>query len=454
MKLLALLSVLVVVHAVYYSPEAASDQIINLPGAPPNLTFNQYAGYLDIYPPNNRSIFYWFVESMQNPATAPVVFWTNGGPGCSGLIGFMTEQGPFQPNPDGATLALQPYPWNSIANMVFFESPPGVGFSYSDVASDYLCNDTKTANDNYNMILTFMQKYPSLSNNTFYIMSESYGGHYMPTLAQTIVEGNAAGKNPKIPFGGFMVGNPYTDPYSNRYGTYSTFYGHQLVSKQTWDAWIAACPRDPALCLAAEIEMETQVGDLNPYALDYPVCLGPSPAKKGRAQRLWFLNHAMSPERKKAAKIPLTTEYDPCIDNYAIEYLNRPDVQQAIHAKPTVWAECSYKIIYNPEDGQIPMEPIYQNLLNNYKMHILVYSGDDDSVCSTSGSQAWIYNLGYPVNKSWTSWTDNNGQVGGYTVFFDGTFKFVTVHSAGHEVPTYQPMRALEVFSNYLKGVW
>jgi carboxypeptidase C (cathepsin A) len=299
-----------------------------------------------------------------------------------------------------------------------------------------------------------MQKYPSLSNNTFYIMSESYGGHYMPTLAQTIVEGNAAGKNPKIPFGGFMVGNPYTDPYSNRYGTYSTFYGHQLVSKQTWDAWIAACPRDPALCLAAEIEMETQVGDLNPYALDYPVCLGPSPAKKGRAQRLWFLNHAMSPERKKAAKIPLTTEYDPCIDNYAIEYLNRPDVQQAIHAKPTVWAECSYKIIYNPEDGQIPMEPIYQNLLNNYKMHILVYSGDDDSVCSTSGSQAWIYNLGYPVNKSWTSWTDNNGQVGGYTVFFDGTFKFVTVHSAGHEVPTYQPMRALEVFSNYLKGVW
>jgi carboxypeptidase C (cathepsin A) len=454
MKQLLAFLFLIVANSLTYFPEAASDLITNLPGAPPNLNFTQYGGYLNVDPVNNRNLFYWFVTSMANPATDPVVFWTNGGPGCSGLIGFMTEQGPFHPNSDGATLTLQPYPWNLKANMVFFEGPAGVGFSYSDVISDYKTGDNKTASDNYKMMLAFMQKYPSLANNTYYIMSESYGGHYMPTLAQTIVEGNAAGQNPKINFPGFMVGNPYTDPVSNDYGTYSTFWGHQLVSKPTWDQWVAACPtKDPVLCAQSEIQMEIQVGDLDPYALDYPVCLSSSAAKAGRAQRLWLLNHIASPHRKKAMKLTAPGDYDPCVDNYATTYLNRADVQAAIHAKPTKWAECSNKIEYNSSDSQVPMEPIYQNLINNYKLHILVYSGDDDSVCSTSGTQDWIYNLGYPITQNWASWTDTSGQVGGYLIKFKG-INFATVHNAGHEVPTYQPERALEVFSNYLANKW
>ena len=40
-------------------------------------------------------------------------FWTNGGPGCSGLIGFMTEQGPFRPNAD-MTLTFNQYAWNQV----------------------------------------------------------------------------------------------------------------------------------------------------------------------------------------------------------------------------------------------------------------------------------------------------------------------------------------------------
>ena len=30
-------------------------------------------------------IHYWFIESQNNPATDPVVYWTNGGPGGSGI---------------------------------------------------------------------------------------------------------------------------------------------------------------------------------------------------------------------------------------------------------------------------------------------------------------------------------------------------------------------------------
>ena len=76
------------------------------------------------------------MESANDPSTDPVAFWTNGGPGCSGLLGFMTEQGPFRPLADG-TLKLNQFAWNQKASMVFIEAPCGVGFSYSDNKDDY-----------------------------------------------------------------------------------------------------------------------------------------------------------------------------------------------------------------------------------------------------------------------------------------------------------------------------
>jgi carboxypeptidase C (cathepsin A) len=70
-----------------------------------------------------KHVFYWYVESVLDPATAPVALWTNGGPGCSGLIGFMTEQGPFHVSSDGLTLEKNPYAWNNVANVLFIEQP-------------------------------------------------------------------------------------------------------------------------------------------------------------------------------------------------------------------------------------------------------------------------------------------------------------------------------------------
>jgi hypothetical protein len=92
-----------------------------------------------------------FVESENNPKTDPIAFWTNGGPGCSGLLGFLTEQGPFKPAAD-LSLEENEYRWNRIANMVFIEAPAGVGFSYSDDKVDYTTGDAQVAQDNYNLI--------------------------------------------------------------------------------------------------------------------------------------------------------------------------------------------------------------------------------------------------------------------------------------------------------------
>jgi hypothetical protein len=55
------------------------------------------------------------------------------GPGCSSLGGgFMTELGPFYPQPGGRTLAPNPHAWNEFASVLWIESPAFVGFSYSN----------------------------------------------------------------------------------------------------------------------------------------------------------------------------------------------------------------------------------------------------------------------------------------------------------------------------------
>lgn len=455
-----------------YSDAALADQIVALPGAPENLAFNQFSGYLTINPETGKNIHYWLVESEVDPANAPVVFWTNGGPGCSGLLGFFTEQGPFRPQADG-TLKLNDYAWNKIANMVFVEQPTGVGFSYSEDTSDYKLNDKIAAQDNYLIIQEFLKRFPEYSENIIYSSAESYGGHYMPQLAAYVLEQNAdpASPYPKLNYKGFAVGNPFTDQLSEYPAMFYTYWGHQLISKPSWDRYLEQCVNVPVpdrnytVCEMIEIQLGMEIQGLNPYALDYPTCTESSTRGRGsRAQLTWALNF-MLPDHLKTILAPSTLEgYEPCSSDYTVTYLNRDDVKASIHVDSSiVWEECSRTIHYTMIDRLIPMQPIYKQLLeSDAGLQILVFSGDNDGVCGTIGTQEWIWDLGYsPVSreKNWKVWKYED-QVAGYATTFDVTtgtnngFSFVTVHSAGHEVPAYVPAQALDLFAKYLSGYW
>ena len=448
-----------------YTEAALNDMVTELPGLKDTLAFNQFSGYLNL-PGTKKQIHYWFVEAEEDAANAPLVFWTNGGPGCSGLIGFLTEQGPFRPDSQG-NLKMNDWRWNKIANMVFLEQPVGVGFSYSDNSDDYKIGDSQAAKDNLQTILQFLMKFPQYSKVPLFITSESYGGHYMPTLAYQIVKYNEQQADAtKLNFKGFAVGNPYTDYYSGVGAEMETYWGKQLLPKPTWDKYVAnGCLEvtnqfNNSMCSTLILDFMKKIGNLNPYALDYPVCVS---QQQIWTTRMLYETSKMYNNEFSNAFLALKDSYEPCEDNYAANYLNDPDVKNALHVKSSIeWEECSRTVKYEYMDKMLPMEHYYNELLNavsDKNLRIMVYSGDDDSVCGTIGTQKWLWTLGFPVKKDeyWKVWKVD-GQTAGYISQFDTPFSnesrltFATVHFAGHEVPTYKPKEAFVLFQAYLNN--
>ncbi|XP_059456777.1 serine carboxypeptidase-like 28 isoform X2 [Corylus avellana] len=184
------------------------DRIVKLPGQPPNVNFSQYSGYIPVDPHAGRALFYWLIEAPlhRGPESRPLVLWLNGGPGCSSVAyGASEEVGPFRVRPDGKTLSLSPYAWNAEANLLFLDSPAGVGFSYTNTSEDiYTVGDQRTGKDAYTFLVKWFERFSQYKHRPFYIAGESYAGHYIPELSQIIVRGNKGIKNPVINFKGFL----------------------------------------------------------------------------------------------------------------------------------------------------------------------------------------------------------------------------------------------------------
>jgi serine carboxypeptidase-like clade 2 len=52
-----------------------------------------------------------------------------------------------------------PYSWNQVSNMLFFESPAGVGYSINDDTT-YSYNDNRTAQDALKSLQMFYKRFP------------------------------------------------------------------------------------------------------------------------------------------------------------------------------------------------------------------------------------------------------------------------------------------------------
>ncbi|XP_018611419.1 lysosomal protective protein isoform X1 [Scleropages formosus] len=446
------------------------DEIKYLPGLPKQPSFRQYSGYLNVA--GNKHLHYWFVESQGDPGTDPVVLWLNGGPGCSSLDGFLTEHGPFLVQDDGVSLAYNPYSWNMIANMLYLESPAGVGFSYSD-EKKYATNDTEVSMNNYLALKEFFRLFPEYSKNEFYITGESYGGIYVPTLAERVMEDSS------INLQGIAVGNGLSSYELNDNSLVYFAYYHGLFGSSLWMDLQSYCCKDVNCdfysnknpnCSKSlgEVQNILYASGLNIYNL-YAPCAGGVKSRVSYNEdhlvihdlgniftqhpwtAMWNKNfHSIAALHKSVKLDP------PCTNSTAsTKYLNNPYVKSALHISTSAmdWEICSAEVNLNYKRLYMDVKKQYLNLLGALKYRVLVYNGDVDMACNFLGDEWFVESLQQQVQVTRRTWLYNTGvdqQVGGFVKEFSN-LAFLTVKGSGHMVPTDSPIAAFTMFSRFLK---
>lgn len=166
------------------------------------------------------------------------------------------------------TLSINDQSWNRIANVLWIESPAGVGFSYSNTSTDYYTNNNKTAADNLVFLESWLELFPQYKSNALFIAGESYAGDYGPQLVLKILEsGNTALINQ---LQGMMLGNPVLScaAWKQHQKTIQLelFFWHGLVPIRTLNQWREwKCDVNPtARCDKLYYEAEYAIGPFDP----------------------------------------------------------------------------------------------------------------------------------------------------------------------------------------------
>ncbi|XP_063003560.1 lysosomal protective protein [Elgaria multicarinata webbii] len=469
-SLLLLLLPLLLAVAAGVGAAPAGHEITYLPGLAKQPAFKHYSGYLDVE--KEKHLHYWFVEAQGNAADKPLVLWLNGGPGCSSIAGLLTEHGPFRIQPDGASLEFNEYAWNKLGHILYLESPVGVGYSYSE-SKDYRTNDTEVARVNYLALKEFLHLYPEFSSKDLYLTGESYGGVYIPTLAQWVMQ------DPDLNLKGIAVGNGLSCYETNDNSLVYFAYYHGLLGSRLWKDLQAYCCSQGKCnfhnntnlnCTLAMAEMIRIVDEsgLNIYNL-YAPCAGGVPGSfrydgdvlvthdlgnnfmRQPLRSLWQQNLFRWQAAKKNVRLD-----PPCINTTAPSaYMNDAQVRKALHIAGSApeWQMCSFAVSRGYKRLYTKMNDQYMKLLSTMKYRILVYNGDVDMACNFLGDEWFVDSLQQKVAVARRPWifTDESGQdqIGGFVKEFTN-IAFLTIKGAGHMVPADRPRAAYNMFERFI----
>ncbi|XVF32063.1 hypothetical protein REPUB_Repub17cG0049700 [Reevesia pubescens] len=462
--------------------------ITQLPGFAGTFPSKHYSGYVNIDKNHGKNLFYYFVESERKPSEDPVVLWLNGGPGCSSFDGFVYEHGPFnfevaKTNGSFPQLHLNKYSWSKVSNVIYLDSPVGVGLSYSKNRTDYVTGDLRTATDTHAFLLKWFELYPEFLSNSLFIAGESYAGVYVPTLSYEVVKGIDAGIKPVLNFKGYLVGNGVTDDEFDGNALVPFAHGMGLISDDLYEEVKNECRGNFYNPLSDTCENNLEKVDQNlkglniydilepcyhepvtPETADIKIRLPSSFWKLGETDRPLAVRKRMfgrawpfrAPVRDGI--VPtwpqlLNSRNVPCTDDeVATKWLNDAAVRKAIHSEEETvigkWELCTDNILYDHDAGSMIK---YHKNLTSRGYRALIYSGDHDMCVPFTGSEAWTRSVGYKIVDEWRSWT-SNGQIAGYLQGYENNLTFLTIKGAGHTVPEYKPQEALDFYSRFLTG--
>ncbi|KAF8505431.1 Alpha/Beta hydrolase protein [Russula emetica] len=132
-----------------------------------------------------RKLFFWFFPPGPKGSLDDLIFWTNGGPGCSSLEGTLQENGPISWQRGQEKPTQNEGSWTNLSSVLYLEQPIGTGFSQGMPAAR---NEIDIAEQIVGFLQQFLEIFSELKGKKFYLAGESYAGMYVPYTANYIYE--------------------------------------------------------------------------------------------------------------------------------------------------------------------------------------------------------------------------------------------------------------------------
>ncbi len=432
-------------------------KVIGLPGLH-EVTPEQYAGQVKVNDCGDY-LFFWLITS-RGSLDDPLIVWLNGGPGASSAIGLFQENGPFSIEKEMTgelSLVSRPTSWNTNANYLIIDQPAGTGFSFSVDRSCDPMNEITSTEQLYNGLQTIFQSIPdSLRQNDLYIFGESFAGHYIPRLANYIVDQNEgvrskgyfsqAGLNLK----GIGIGDGWVDP-ETQLGSLTAFaFDHGIID----EVQRASLQSDIDECETAlhKYDNSTFNGSVFIPAVIGHLCDG-------------VVDKLVAMTGVNIYNMDKTGGYS---SDIVAEYLNQKSVREALHVSTATpdWVVVNPRVAADFETGeQNSMLYFLADLLNNSSVRIVLYGGMLDGCCGPSVTNDWLSKMvqhqwwknGQPfINSPYKKWVPGGSLAGFSRDYFDNSsttsprMTQYAVYDAGHLLPMDQPGIASIILNSFI----
>ena len=471
-----------------------------------------YSGYLKTDVEGNE-LFYVFTPSQSNPEKDPLLLWLNGGPGCSSLIGMLTEIGPVIYNSTTKQFELNQYSWNNEANVLFIESPAGVGFTKIK-DPNFFFNDTIQAISLNIALHNFFSLFEEYQKNDFYITGESYAGTYIPHLIQQMLKYSEENPNSlNINLKGFLIGNPYTMQMTDFEDSMVEFgFSHALIGYRTFSKYLNECPHLPQKeiflyefkekenytfnpiyipernmpvknvtkkCNEIREEIIKQFKGINFYGI-FKECLSKNETQDLNSiyKNIDYESTLKSSYKYNFLKMIRQQNYIKSAEIYLKEGINNDNSNETFEEAYDFFQYCgddlfipnflndnstkrklgvNESIIFKECNAKLNYKwgesiDFYKEelpKLKNFKAWI--YSGADDIAVTTLGTLRWMNYINYTIDEEWKPWYVDH-QVAGMEQNYTSGLRFLTVKGVGHMVPEDNPKIAKFLLDEYLKS--
>ncbi|KAF8986367.1 hypothetical protein BGZ46_005552 [Entomortierella lignicola] len=431
-----------------------------LPGLDSGLTaLPQWSGQLPVG--SGNTLFFWYVQAS-NPNSTNLIFWHNGGPGCSSMEGLFEENGPYRSSDGGNTWTLNPSSWHNQGHVVYIDQPFGTGFSHN---STVVPNEDSIGDTMVQFYLSFFAAFPQTKTMNMFITGESYAGRYVPYMAKHVLAYNTQNPSSKINLKALAIGNAYIDTSPNNdyigllpylqahpwlYGNSNSWLtsAQSIVSQMKTTSNCATAQSDTTVSSAC-VRLENKFYNSQPNPVNYPL---DSSCTNGGSP-LYYDPYNIAITDCNQAQIDMSLaqaswEY----------YLNLKQVQAQIH----IGASQSYSDCVNINSGIYRSDPsivpkYFLGSLIDGGLKVTLYSGLLDTVVPHTLTELAISQITWGGKQGFAS-TSTTPVYAGSSSTQSGSYhserglSYVTVNNAGHMVPRDDPLTAYWIITQLVNG--